>query len=53
MSSRPALTNLPGVALRSPNGLFIAAGHVGHHVHRDDPDLVVRLVEHVLKHAGR
>jgi pimeloyl-ACP methyl ester carboxylesterase len=42
---------LAGVALRSPKGLFLAAGHVGHHVHRDDPDLVVQLVEHVLKFA--
>lgn len=37
--------------LASPKGLFISAGHVGHHVHRDDPGLVVRLIEHVLTHA--
>jgi pimeloyl-ACP methyl ester carboxylesterase len=42
---------LAGLALRSPKGLYIAAGHVGHMVHRDDPGLVVRLVEHVLKYA--
>jgi pimeloyl-ACP methyl ester carboxylesterase len=42
---------LAGLALRSPKGLFVAAGHVGHLVHRDDPGLVVYLVEHVLKYA--
>ena len=46
-------SDLAGLALRSPKGLFIAAAHVGHNVQRDDPDLVVRLVEHVLKHAAR
>jgi hypothetical protein len=45
--------DLAGLALRSPKGMFIAAAHVGHIVHRDDPQLVVNLVEHVLKHAGR
>lgn len=40
------------LALTSPKGLFIAAGHVGHLVHRDDPLLVARLVEHVLRHAS-
>jgi hypothetical protein len=38
-------------ALTSPKGLFIAASHVGHMVHRDDPSLVVRLIEHVLQNA--
>jgi pimeloyl-ACP methyl ester carboxylesterase len=38
-------------ALTSPNGIFIVADHVGHMVHRDDPTLVARLVEHVLKHV--
>lgn len=38
-------------ALTSSKGLFITAGHVGHHVHRDDPALVMYLIEHVLKHA--
>lgn len=42
---------LAELALTSPKGLFVAAGHVGHLVHRDDPSLVVRLVEHVLKYA--
>jgi pimeloyl-ACP methyl ester carboxylesterase len=42
---------LAGLALRSPKGLFVAAGHVGHMVHRDDPGLVVHLVEHVLRYA--
>jgi len=42
---------LADLALTSPKGLFVAAGHVGHLVHRDDPALVVRLVEHVLKYA--
>jgi pimeloyl-ACP methyl ester carboxylesterase len=38
-------------ALTAPNGLFLAAGHTGHQVHRDDPALVVKLVEHVLRFA--
>ncbi len=38
-------------ALTSPKGLFVAADHVGHMVHRDDPGLVVRLIEHVLQNA--
>jgi pimeloyl-ACP methyl ester carboxylesterase len=38
-------------ALSSPNGVFMLAGHTGHQVHRDDPALVVRLIEHVLRHA--
>ena len=42
---------LAGLALRSPKGLYIAAAHVGHMVHRDDPGFVVQLVEHVLKYA--
>jgi pimeloyl-ACP methyl ester carboxylesterase len=37
--------------LTSPNGMFIVADHVGHMVQRDDPGLVTRLVEHVLKHS--
>jgi pimeloyl-ACP methyl ester carboxylesterase len=44
-------SDLAGIALRSPNGMYIAAGHVGHQVQRDDPRLVVQLVEHVLKFA--
>ncbi len=44
--------DLAGLALKSPKGLFVAAGHVGHMVHRDDPRLVVQLVEHVLKYAA-
>jgi pimeloyl-ACP methyl ester carboxylesterase len=31
-----------------PAGLFITANHVGHFVHRDDPDLVVAAIRHVL-----
>jgi pimeloyl-ACP methyl ester carboxylesterase len=38
-------------ALASSKGLFITAGHVGHNVHRDDPGLVMLLIEHVLTHA--
>lgn len=34
----------------SAKGVFIAASHVGHMVQRDDPDLVVRLVRHVMEH---
>jgi pimeloyl-ACP methyl ester carboxylesterase len=43
---------LAELALTSPKGLFVAAGHVGHLVQRDDPALVVRLLEHVLKYAS-
>ncbi|MGE3404272.1 MAG: alpha/beta fold hydrolase [Vicinamibacterales bacterium] len=32
----------------SPQGLFVAASHVGHYVHRADPALVVRVVSHVV-----
>lgn len=48
---RLQITHQTEWALTSPKGLFIAAGHVGHMVHRDDPALVVRLVEHVLHNA--
>jgi pimeloyl-ACP methyl ester carboxylesterase len=41
-----------GLALRSPKGIFVVAGHVGHMVHRDDPALVVHLIQHVIKNAG-
>jgi hypothetical protein len=56
MKERSAATlfednRLADLALTSPKGLVIAAGHVGHLVHRDDPMLVVHLVEHVLKYA--
>jgi pimeloyl-ACP methyl ester carboxylesterase len=44
-------SELAGLALRSPKGLYLAATHVGHNVQRDDPRLVVQLVEHVLRHA--
>jgi pimeloyl-ACP methyl ester carboxylesterase len=39
-------------ALTSPKGLFVAADHVGHMVHRDDPALVARLVQHVLQNSA-
>jgi len=38
--------------LTAPNSIYIAANHVGHWVHRDDPTLVARLVKHVLDHVG-
>ncbi len=38
-------------ALGSTNGLFVLAGHSGHQVHRNDPALVVQMVNHVLKYA--
>jgi pimeloyl-ACP methyl ester carboxylesterase len=41
-----------GLALRSPKGMFVVASHVGHMVHRDDPALVVQLIQHVIKNAG-
>lgn len=36
-------------ALGSAGGLFLAASHVGHMVHRDDPGLVVQLLVHLAK----
>lgn len=39
-------------ALGNPNSLFVLAGHTGHQVQRDDPALVARLVDHVLRHAA-
>ena len=39
-------------ALASPKGMFVTAGHVGHMVHRDDPALVVRLVDFVLHNVN-
>jgi hypothetical protein len=36
-------------AIGSPRGMLVVASHVGHMVHRDDPDLVMRLLEHVAK----
>lgn len=38
-------------ALGSPDSLFVLAGHTGHQVHRDDPQLVVRLIDHVYTRA--
>ena len=38
-------------ALGNPNSLFVLAGHTGHQVHRNDPALVARLVDHVLRHV--
>jgi pimeloyl-ACP methyl ester carboxylesterase len=38
-------------ALTSSKGLFITAAHVGHDVHRDDPGLVMLLIQHTLKYA--
>jgi pimeloyl-ACP methyl ester carboxylesterase len=38
-------------ALSSPKGLFVAASHVGHFVHRDDPGLVIRLLEHLAQNG--
>jgi pimeloyl-ACP methyl ester carboxylesterase len=42
-----------GMALRSPKGMYIVASHVGHMVHRDDPALVIDVIEHVLRNAAR
>ena len=38
--------------LGSPNSLFVLAGHTGHQVHRDDPELVTRLIAHVYERAA-
>ena len=40
-----------GFALRSPKGMFVVASHVGHMVHRDDPELVVHLIRHLIQNA--
>ena len=40
-------------ALASPKGMFLTASHVGHMVHRDDPGLVVRLLEHLARNKKR
>jgi len=40
-----------GLALRSPKGMFVVASHVGHMVHRDDPQLVVHLIRHLIQNA--
>jgi pimeloyl-ACP methyl ester carboxylesterase len=40
-------------ALTSPRGVFVTASHVGHMVHRDDPALVVQLIEHVLSGTAK
>jgi pimeloyl-ACP methyl ester carboxylesterase len=37
--------------LGSPNSVFVLAGHTGHQVHRDDPQLVTRLIAHVYERA--
>ena len=39
--------------LGSPDSIFTIAGHTGHQVHRDDPRLVVSMIEHVFKRAAR
>jgi pimeloyl-ACP methyl ester carboxylesterase len=46
--TRLAMTHVSDWVLASPNGLFVAASHVGHFVHVDDPALVAGLVKHVL-----
>ena len=48
---RLQMTKQADWALASSKGLFVAAGHVGHNVHRDDPGLVMRLIEHALNHS--
>ena len=39
-------------ALGSPNSVFVLAGHTGHQVHRDDPQLVVQLIRHVYERSA-
>ena len=38
--------------LGSASGIFTIAGHTGHQVHRDDPQLVVSIVRHVFERAS-
>jgi pimeloyl-ACP methyl ester carboxylesterase len=38
--------------LGSPDSMFIVAGHTGHSVHWDDPQLVISMVNHVYKAAA-
>ena len=45
---RLAITHQQEWALSSPQGMFVVARHVGHIVHRDDPELVLRLIKQVL-----
>jgi pimeloyl-ACP methyl ester carboxylesterase len=35
-------------AMSTPKGLLVVAAHVGHIVHRDDPELVLRLIRQLL-----
>jgi len=39
--------------LGSPDSMFTVAGHTGHIVHRDDPQLVISMVNHVYKAAAK
>jgi hypothetical protein len=48
---RLAITHQQEWALSTPRGVLVVAGHVSHIVHRDDPDLVLRLIRHVLTSA--
>jgi pimeloyl-ACP methyl ester carboxylesterase len=41
------------LALAAPNGMLVTANHVGHAVHQRDPELVIGLIHHVLRHAGK
>jgi hypothetical protein len=44
----PAIRHQNEWALASPKRMFVTAGHVGQMVHRDEPAMVVRLVDFVL-----
>jgi hypothetical protein len=35
-------------ALQTPHGMFITSKHLRHMVHQNDPELTVRVIEHVL-----
>jgi len=39
--------------LQSADSVFTIAGHTGHQVHRDDPELVVSMVRHVYSRAQK
>ncbi|HEX8031522.1 MAG TPA: alpha/beta hydrolase [Vicinamibacterales bacterium] len=40
-------------ALSTPDSVFTIAGHTGHQVHRDDPRMVVNLIQHVYERAQK
>jgi pimeloyl-ACP methyl ester carboxylesterase len=46
--TRQRIENLDGLALESPDGLFVVSKRAGHYLHHDAPDLVIEAIRHVL-----